>query len=144
MTSKRPFWGHFYLNIAILGQFCSLFWLHKMLMSPSIWFMSWESMIQVHLRHSRALKFIVLGFRNSSIDFKKSHFGSFLLFYANFVPYLLQNMFMIPFTSFMSWELLLQVHWRHYRALKFIILGVWKANLISKRSACQFYLKMLF
>ena len=41
-------------------------------------FVSWESMIQVHLRHSRALKFIVLGFRNSSIDLKKSHFGSFL------------------------------------------------------------------
>ena len=111
-------------NSSYFRPSCSLLWLQYMFMSPFTQFMSWELLIQVHWRHSRALKIIVLGFRNPSFDFKKGSFGSFLAILGQYCSlFLLQNMFMIPFTWFMSWELLLQVHWRHSRALKIITLG---------------------
>ena len=83
-------------------------------------------------------KIMVLGSRNPIFDIKKAHFESFLSKYSYLrpilVPILVAEHIYKPFTwVFMSWELLLWVHWRHFRALKIIVLGLEIQFLTSKK-----------
>ena len=132
---------HFLLKSAFWG----LFWVQKSYIYLFSWFMPWfswfmprEMLPKVHWSHFKAQKIMILG---SGKPFRCQKYPILGIFRKSTVWgfFCLLNTFMNPFSWFMSWELLPEVHWIIFWTRKIIFLGSGKPFRCENTQFCVIF-----